>query len=126
MLSSVLFVSVGLARIFSYGSAEVPPGKAQRNRPERAPRTDQSERFHDLSLSDWLQRDLDEQLQLATQLLQELRQENLFVVSIRSEQEFSLWALALNRCMVDAEVSQTRFVREVALECIERDLQKYK
>lgn len=123
--SACLFILVGALRLQAVGSQKLNPDTAAPVLSEFPQNMDSVGR-DDLTFEEWQQLGASDQINRGRELLKKLRQEQLFLVSIRSEQEFTPWAVALQRCFLSSQSLPETAIQDLAVLCVEQDLQKYK
>lgn len=87
---------------------------------------DQGGTLQAASLDTWRQGSYDNRLASAADLLKDLRRQQLFAASIRSQQDYRPWAAALVACLEASPADLAEPVRQLAQACVADDgLRRY-
>lgn len=93
--------------------SDVPPVQAHSNL-----KWDQGGTLQTARLDQWRMGAYDNRLASAADLLKELRQKHIFKASIRSPQDYRIWAVALVACF-ENQTNTQEFVSVLAQKCVE-------
>jgi len=120
----LLFIVVGMLQINVSGTRKPVLKQVSPAHLEQMYSVDQKRLFN-MMLSEWLNFSSEQQLGIGIQTLKQMRQEHLFSVSIRSEQDFVPWALALNHCLLEERKSKDKRIYALAQLCVKQNLQTF-
>lgn len=132
-LTSMLFLGQGtlmIGQVRSRVQAQAPAPQASASSASASPEApadwDQGGTLQNATLDKWRMGDYSDRLASAADLLKSLREQRLFNASIRSEQDYRPWAVALVACLEAGQAEYSTPVRQLAARCLEGEgLRRY-